>query len=117
MQNLVDGLQGVVQGGLVMEPAPVPGFLADRKTVDTPGERMDVDDNMHIVFGNGILSNILQISCLVPRIQLRAGQIDPCRIGGGNAQDTHVGLGQLIDILGGDEGGISIFERRTTLRA
>lgn len=100
-----------------MEPAPVPGFLADGKTVDTPGERMDVDDNMHVIFGNGILGNILQIRRLVPRVQLRARQIDPRCVGGWNAQDAHVSLGQLIDIPGGDEGGVSMFEHRTTLRA
>ena len=103
------------QGSLVIEPAPVPGSFAYGQPVDTTGKGMHIDNDMHAVRGNGIVRDLLQIRRLLPRVQLRAGQVGPRRVGCGNTQHAHPGLRQMVDILGGDERGIAAFEDGTAL--
>lgn len=76
---------------------------------------MDIDNDVHRVVRDGIVRNIPQVSRLVSRVQLRAGKVDPRRIVSRNTQDGHPTLRQMVDILGGDEGGIAMLENRTTL--
>lgn len=114
VDNFVNGLQGVIQGSLVMEPVPMAHCFSDGQAIKSSGERMNINNYMHPIVRDSIVRNVLQVSRLVPRVQLRAGQIDPRRVVGGNPQDSHPTLRQTVDILGGDEGGIAMLEDRTT---
>lgn len=114
VDDLVNGLEGLVQGSLIIEPVPMAHSFSNGQTIESSRERMDIDDDVHPVVRDGIVRNVLQVSRLVTRVQLRAGKVDPRRIVSRNTQESHPTLSQMVDILGGDEGGIAMLENRTT---
>lgn len=99
---------------MVIEPVPMAHGFSNGQTIESSREGMNVDNDMHPVVRDGIVRNILQVSRLVTRVQLRTGKVNPRRIVGGNTQDSHPTFRQMVNILGGDEGGIAMLENRTT---
>lgn len=110
VDDLIDHLHGVVEVGLVVEPVPVAGGFADGQAVDAAGEGVRVDDDVHVVSLDGVVGDFFEVGRLVSRVELRAGEIDPCGIGGGDAQDCDTAGGELVNVGLGDPGCVAVLE-------
>ena len=91
--------------------------FADTLAVDTAGQRVDVDDDVHVVFCDGIGRNILEILLLVARVQLTTRKLRPGGIGGRDTQDVDVDGSQFVNIGTSNPSGISLFQDGAASRA
>jgi hypothetical protein len=115
VQDAVDSLERVVEVGGVVEPAVVHQSLTDIEVVDTTGQGVETDDNVHIVLVDGIVGNSLEVLLLVAMVENGAGDFDPCGVGCRNTENVYTNRSQLVDGGSVQEGSVTSFEGRTAL--
>lgn len=76
---------------------------------------MNVENDMHSIFCNGIGCDVLEELDLIAAIEVTPRDFDPCSIGRGDSQDIYASSGQFVDISRLDEGCVTAFEDRATL--
>lgn len=76
-------------------------------------QRMQTNDNMHAVRGNGIVGDLAQILLLVAAVQIGSWDFYPGRIGHGDSKEVDIDRRKLVDRIVGDEGPIVFLENLT----
>jgi hypothetical protein len=71
-----------------LEPAIISGLFSDVKGVDTAWERVQANDNAHVVLLDGIGGDLLQPILLVAMIQGGSGNLDPCCVCGWDTESV-----------------------------
>lgn len=117
LEDLVNGLPAVVQVGLVVEPAVTHQTLANVEVVDTTGQGVKTNDDVHAVCLDGILGDLAEVGELVSVVELRAGDVNPGLVSCRDTQGVDTDAGKLIDGRGVEELGISCLEGRAALVA
>lgn len=69
----VNGLEGIVQGRLVVEPPKMSVRPANVQAVHAAWKRVDVDNHMHPILADRVWSDIVQERNLAFRIELGPG--------------------------------------------
>lgn len=90
--------------------------LADIEVVDTTGQRVEANNDVHVVLADCIVGNDLEPLLLVTRVQLGARDLDPSGVGGRDTEGVNTNTGELIDGGGVQERGVASLENGTTLR-
>ncbi len=66
----LDNLHRVDEVGFVVVPVPVAIRLADSQTVDTTGQAVDIENDVHAVLLDSRGGNLLAVLLLIARVQL-----------------------------------------------
>lgn len=91
--------------------------LTDVEGVDTTWKTVETNDHVHVVLGDGILGDGLQVSLLVTVVESGAWNADPGGVGGGNTQGVDANAGKLIDGGGVQERSVASLEDWAALSA
>lgn len=115
----VNGLVCVVEIGSVKEEVVVHKGFADVEVVDTAGQGVQADDNVHAVGVDGVVGNGLEVLLLVAVPEGGAGNLDPGGVGGGDSQSVNTDSSELVDgglveerLVAGLEGGSTLVTER-----
>lgn len=117
LEDLVNGLQAVVQVGLVVEPAVAHQTLTNVQVVDTAGEGVETDNDVHAVLLNGVLGDLAQVGELVTVVELGARDVNPGSIGCRDTQGVDADTCELVDGRLVEEVGVAGLESRAALVA
>ena len=115
LEDFVDGFEGVVEVGGVLEPVAVAEGFADVEAVDAAGEGVQPYDHVHVVHLDRVLCDGAEVFLLVAGVELRAGDLDPGSVCGGDAEGVYPDGGEFVDGGGVEERGIASLECRATL--
>jgi hypothetical protein len=77
--------------------------LTDFEEVDTAGERVKIDDNVHVVCFDRIRRDVLQNLDLAALVMRRTWNRDPSRVGRGDAKYIDPLCCQSVNIIGRGE--------------
>jgi len=75
---------------------------------------MHINDDVHIVLGNGIGCDSLEKRDLISGVQLGARNLNPCCVRSWDSKDTNPSCGEGVNVRGFDERGITLLKDRTT---
>ena len=106
----VDGTHRPVQVCLVPPPAPVSNCLADVQSISATRQGVDIDNNVHVVFLNGVICDLAQVVLLVAMVHLGSRELDPSSIGCWDTENRDSSRGQLINIGSCNVGCVSVLE-------
>lgn len=70
VQHAINSLERAINVSSVIEPALVKQSFANVEVVHTAGEQMKIDNDVHVVLGDGILGYGLQVAQLVAMVEL-----------------------------------------------
>lgn len=92
------------------------GF-ANVEAVDAAGQRVQSDDDVHVVLCNGVVCDCAEVGLLVAVVELGAGEVYPCSVGGGDAKGVDADGGEFVDATGVKVRSIASFEDRSAVGA
>lgn len=116
VEDGIDRLVGVIEVCSVVEPGVVHQGSTNVEVVDTSGQGVQTDDDdVHAVLVDGIVGDGLKVLLLLAGVESRAGNLDPCSVGSGNAKGVDTDSSYLIDSGGVQEGSVASFEGRAAL--
>jgi hypothetical protein len=115
-KNGINSLVAVRKICGVEEPIVVADSLANIETVDAAGERVQANDDMHVVLLDSVLCEGSQEDLLIASIQLRARDLHPSCVSRRNAEGIDAYAGKLVDGRCVDVGGVTSFKSRTTIK-
>jgi hypothetical protein len=72
------------------------------------------DNNVHVVFVNGIVCEDSEVSLLVSRVELASRNLGPGCVGSGDTESVNALSTHLIDIGDSEEGSVTLLEDRPT---
>lgn len=114
-EDLVYGLEGVVEVGSVLEPVAVVESLTDVKAVDTTGQGVKADNDVHAILLDSVVGDGAKVLLLVASVELRARNLDPGGVGRRDTESVDTDGSKLVDRGGVQEGCIASLERRAAL--
>jgi len=100
LDEVKDGVNGgvsVVKVGGVVEEVVVHESLTNIEVVDTTGEGVKANDDVHAVGVDGVISDGLKVLLLVTVVESRSRNVDPGGVGGRNTESVDTDGGELID--------------------
>jgi len=115
IKNGIDGFVGVVEVGSVVEEVIVHESLTDVEVVDTTGERVETNDDVHAVGVNSVVSDGLKVLLLVTVVESGSRDVDPGCVSGRDTESVDTNRGELINGRGVEEAGVTGLESRATL--
>ena len=113
-QDRVNGLEAVVEVGGVLEPGVVSESFTNGKGVDTTGQRVETDNNVHVVLVDGVVGQGSEVSLLVTRVKHAAGDLGPGCVSGRDTKSVDTLGTHLVDVGSGEERSIALLEERST---
>lgn len=90
-------------------------YFAYVEAVDTTGQGMQVQHDVHAVLLDGVVCDSLEVLLLVARVVPSPRDLEPCCICGGDTNEVHAARCQLVDVFGGDICCVALLEDRVTL--
>jgi hypothetical protein len=89
------------------------GFT-DIEPVDASWERVQTKNDVHAILLDGVVGDRSQVLLLVTVVQHRSGNIDPSGVGGGDSKSVDANRGELVNIGGGNESRVVVFQNFAT---
>lgn len=89
--------------------------LTNVEGVDTTWQRVQADDDLHVVLGSSVVEQVGKVRLLVTVVELRPGPVDPSRVVGGNSESVDTVLGKSVNVGLGVPGSVVVLESWATL--
>lgn len=115
VKNSIDGIVGVVEVGGVVEEVVVHESLTNVEVVDTTGERVKADNDVHAVGVDGVVGDGLEVLLLVTVVKSGARNLDPCGVSCRDTESVDTNRGELINGRVVQEAGVTGLKGGATL--
>jgi len=113
--GFLDHFDGEVEIGLVVPPGQLAGLALVVETILSAGQTVQVDDDVHVVLGDGILGNAFHSGKLTASVVVVTGHgWHVCPVANRDAQSVHTEGSERVDVLRGNVIGEPLFQKSTT---